>query len=90
MMKPKGVAIAALAQYGVMPLTAFCLAKVGITLSSGGKRDSSPQNQKCIFFLFPVELFFSCDRFGLSCQVLEILDIGMSAFGPILRNFIMT
>lgn len=27
MMKPKGVAIAALAQYGVMPLTAFCLAK---------------------------------------------------------------
>uniref|UniRef100_A0A4W6FVW3 Hepatic sodium/bile acid cotransporter n=1 Tax=Lates calcarifer TaxID=8187 RepID=A0A4W6FVW3_LATCA len=25
--KPKGVAIAALAQYGVMPLTAFCLAK---------------------------------------------------------------
>lgn len=29
MMKPKGVAIAALAQYGVMPLTAFCLAKVG-------------------------------------------------------------
>ena len=36
MMKPKGVAIAALAQYGVMPLTAFCLAKVGITLSSGG------------------------------------------------------
>ncbi|XP_073348548.1 hepatic sodium/bile acid cotransporter [Pagrus major] len=26
-MKPKGVAIAALAQYGVMPLTAFCLAK---------------------------------------------------------------
>lgn len=28
--KPKGVAIAVLAQYGVMPLTAFCLAKVGI------------------------------------------------------------
>ncbi|XP_039981763.1 sodium/bile acid cotransporter [Xiphias gladius] len=26
--KPKGVAIAVLAQYGVMPLTAFCLAKV--------------------------------------------------------------
>uniref|UniRef100_A0A3Q3VJI9 Hepatic sodium/bile acid cotransporter n=1 Tax=Mola mola TaxID=94237 RepID=A0A3Q3VJI9_MOLML len=26
-MKPKGVAIAALCQYGVMPLTAFCLAK---------------------------------------------------------------
>ncbi|XP_035534274.1 sodium/bile acid cotransporter [Morone saxatilis] len=26
-LKPKGVAIAALAQYGVMPLTAFCLAK---------------------------------------------------------------
>ncbi|XP_049445509.1 sodium/bile acid cotransporter [Epinephelus fuscoguttatus] len=26
--KPKGVAIALLAQYGVMPLTAFCLAKV--------------------------------------------------------------
>lgn len=29
-MKPKGVAIAVLSQYGVMPLTAFCLAKVGI------------------------------------------------------------
>ncbi|XP_068198697.1 hepatic sodium/bile acid cotransporter [Antennarius striatus] len=28
LMKPKGVAIALLAQYGVMPLSAFCLAKV--------------------------------------------------------------
>lgn len=27
-LKPKGVAIAVLSQYGVMPLTAFCLAKV--------------------------------------------------------------
>lgn len=26
--KPKGVAIAVLAQYGIMPLTAFCLAKL--------------------------------------------------------------
>ncbi|XP_068610198.1 hepatic sodium/bile acid cotransporter-like [Brachionichthys hirsutus] len=32
LMKPKGVAIALLAQYGVMPLSAFCLAKVfGLT-----------------------------------------------------------
>lgn len=29
-MKPKGLAIAAMAQYGIMPLTAFCLVKVGI------------------------------------------------------------
>lgn len=28
-MKPKGVAMAVLAQYGIMPLTAFGLAKVG-------------------------------------------------------------
>ncbi|XP_030577906.1 sodium/bile acid cotransporter-like isoform X2 [Archocentrus centrarchus] len=28
LMKPKGVAIAVVAQYGIMPLTAFCLAKV--------------------------------------------------------------
>lgn len=27
--KPKGVSIAVLAQYGVMPLTAFCFVKVG-------------------------------------------------------------
>lgn len=27
---PKGLVIAVLAQYGVMPLAAFCLAKVGI------------------------------------------------------------
>lgn len=26
--KPKGVAIAVMAQYGIMPLTAFCLAKL--------------------------------------------------------------
>lgn len=30
-MKPKGLAIAAMAQYGIMPLTAFCLVKVGNT-----------------------------------------------------------
>lgn len=29
MRKPKGVAIAVVAQYGIMPLTAFFLAKVG-------------------------------------------------------------
>lgn len=28
LLKPKGVAIALLAQFGIMPLTAFCLAKI--------------------------------------------------------------
>jgi len=32
MVKPKGVMIAVVAQYGVMPLTAFCLVKVGIAV----------------------------------------------------------
>jgi len=31
--KPKGVVIAVLSQYGIMPLTAFCLAKVGTAAS---------------------------------------------------------
>lgn len=30
MMKPKGLAIAVVAQYVIMPLTAFFIAKVGI------------------------------------------------------------
>ncbi len=31
-LKPKGVAIAVLSQYGVMPLTAFSLAKVSVAV----------------------------------------------------------
>ena len=34
--------------------------------------DSSPQNQKDIFFLLPIVLFISLDSFGVSCLVLEI------------------
>lgn len=48
LMKPKGVAIAVVSQYVIMPLTAFCLAKVGIMLNkirnNTSYKVSSPQN----------------------------------------------
>ena len=36
------------------------------------RRDSSPQNQKYIRYVLPVELFISQDSFGVSCLVFEI------------------
>ena len=39
-----------------------------------------PQNQRYIFFLLPVVLFIILDSFGVSCPVLEISAIEMSAF----------
>ena len=51
-----------------------------IIIKSG---DSSAQNQKCILFLLPVELFINLDSFGVSCLVLEILAEGISAFSLI-------
>lgn len=39
-MRPKGVAIAVMAQYGIMPLTAFSLAKVGVSFNSDLNRQT--------------------------------------------------
>ena len=43
-------------------------------------RDSSPQNQKYMFLLLPVELFISLDSVAVSCLVLEISAVEISAF----------
>ena len=36
------------------------------------------QNQKYIFFLFPVVLIFHLDCFDVSCRVLELLAVEVS------------
>ena len=42
--------------------------------------DRSPQNLTSIFLLLPVELFIRLDSFGVSCLVLKILAVEISAF----------
>ena len=39
-----------------------------------------PQNQNYVFCLLPVVLFISLDCFGVSCLVLEISPVEISAF----------
>ena len=54
-------------------------------LSSGTDRKvrCGVVNQKYIFFLLPVELFINVNCFGVSCLVLEISTVEISAFSLI-------
>ena len=47
------------------------------------ERGSSPQNHKYIFFLLHLVLFISLNCFGVSCLVLEISAVEISAFSQI-------
>ena len=40
-------------------------------------------NQKYMFYLLPVEIFINLDSFGVSCLVLEISAVEISAFSLI-------
>ena len=50
---------------------------------SGFKGTDHPKIKKYRFFILPVELFVSLDCFGVSCLVLEISAVEISAFSQV-------
>ncbi|XP_061563507.1 hepatic sodium/bile acid cotransporter [Cololabis saira] len=76
-LKPKGVAIAVLSQYGIMPLTAFCLVKVGAAASHENIVMTTCSTILALGMM-PLLLYLYCQGFSTLQNAVPYVDIAVS------------